>query len=111
MREAAIERRLTQAVRRAGGIAFKFVSPGHSGVPDRLILLPGRVLFVELKTETGKLTKLQVVTHELMRKLGADVWTLYGLDQVNRFIEEEVMSDAFQALSVSGSSGAVDPGA
>lgn len=107
MREATIERRLTQAVRKAGGIAYKFVSPGHSGVPDRLILLPGRVIFVELKTETGKLSKLQIATQALMRKMGVDVRTLYGADQVDRFVEE-VMSDAFQALSVSGSSHNVD---
>lgn len=110
MREAAIERRLTQAVRKAGGIAFKFTSPGHSGVPDRLILLPGRVLFVELKTETGKLSKLQAVTQKLMRKLGADVRTLYGMDQVNRFIEEVVLRGV-QAVPISGSGGDLDSGA
>jgi hypothetical protein len=94
MRETVIERRLTQAVRKAGGVAYKFVSPGHSGVPDRLIILPsGRVIFVELKTETGKLSKLQIATQALMRKMGVDVRTLYGADQVDRFVEE-VTADA-----------------
>jgi hypothetical protein len=111
MRESVIERRLTRAVRKAGGVAYKFVSPGHSGVPDRLIILPsGRVIFVELKTETGKLSKLQLATQALMRKLGADVRTLYGADQVDRFVEE-VMSDAFQALSVSTGRRTMDSGA
>jgi len=65
---------------------------------------------VELKTETGKLSKLQVATQELMRKMGVDVRTLYGADQVDRFVEE-VMSDAFQALSVSAGRRTMDSGA
>ena len=42
MRERDIERKLIQAVRRTGGLALKFVSPGFNGVPDRLLLFPGR---------------------------------------------------------------------
>lgn len=50
MREKAIEQKLVQAVKAKGGIAPKFVSPGFSGVPDRLILLPdGKCGFVEVK--------------------------------------------------------------
>ena len=37
MREKTIEQKLVQAVKAKGGIAPKFVSPGFSGVPDRLI--------------------------------------------------------------------------
>ena len=40
MREKTIEQKLVQAVKAKGGIAPKFVSPGFSGVPDRLIILP-----------------------------------------------------------------------
>ena len=48
MREKTIEQKLVQAVKAKGGIAPKFVSPGFSGVPDRLILLPdGKCGFVE----------------------------------------------------------------
>ena len=50
MREKTIEQKLVQAVKAKGGIAPKFVSPGFSGVPDRLILLPdGKCGFVEVK--------------------------------------------------------------
>ncbi len=42
MREKYVEKKLIQAVRRSGGLALKFVSPGFNGVPDRLLLLPGR---------------------------------------------------------------------
>lgn len=89
MREATIEQRLVAGVKKAGGKAYKFTSPGHSGVPDRLVLLPGgRVIFVELKTEKGRLSPLQIETHNQLRALGMDVRTLYGKPYVDGFLEE-----------------------
>jgi hypothetical protein len=50
MNEKQVENKLTAAVKKAGGIAPKFVSPGFAGMPDRLILLPdGHIAFAELK--------------------------------------------------------------
>lgn len=57
MRESDIERRLVQGVKKLGGRAYKFVSPGNVGVPDRLVVLPGGVvLFVEVKAPDGRLS-------------------------------------------------------
>ena len=39
MREKTIEHNLVMEVKRVGGLALKFVSPGFDGVPDRLVLL------------------------------------------------------------------------
>ena len=56
MREKTIEQKLVQAVKTKGGIAPKFVSPGFSGVPDRLILLPdGKCGFVEVKVPRSRI--------------------------------------------------------
>ena len=41
MLESEIEQKLREKVKAMGGRAFKFVSPGNSGVPDRLVVLPG----------------------------------------------------------------------
>ena len=50
MREKQLEHIFLMALRRVGGLALKFVSPGFSGVPDRLVLIPdGKVAFVEVK--------------------------------------------------------------
>ena len=85
--EKDIERYLTQEVKKRGGMCFKFTSPGFPGVPDRIVLAPGgRVVFVELKTETGRLTKLQKWTHGEMRKRGVEVRVLYGLKGVKTFL-------------------------
>ena len=50
VREKDVERKLKKRVESMGCKCLKFESPGFTGVPDRLILLPGgRVAFAELK--------------------------------------------------------------
>lgn len=110
MLESSIERALVNGIRDAGGWAIKLVSPGNAGVPDRLVLMPGgQVVFVELKQDNGRLSPLQEFVHGRLRRLGMDVRVLYGRKAVKLFVEEmEVMSDAFQALSVSAGCREVD---
>ena len=89
MVEKLIERHLVNGIKKLKGLCLKFVSPGTSGVPDRMILLPnGRVIFAELKTEIGRLSKLQEHLINEMRKRGADVRVLYGLNDVKCFLDE-----------------------
>lgn len=89
MRESAVERRLTEMLRKRGALCLKFVSPGNPGVPDRIILLPGgRVIFAELKVQDGRTGALQERQIARMRGLGADVRVLKGVEQVRGFVEE-----------------------
>ena len=56
MLEREIERKAGERVKAAGGLWLKWVSPGMAGVPDRILIAPGgRVVFVELKQERGRL--------------------------------------------------------
>ena len=69
--------------------AYKFGSPGNDGVPDRIAILPGKApKFIELKTETGKLSNLQRAQITRLKDLGQDVRGLYGLEDVKEFLEE-----------------------
>lgn len=89
MKEAAIEAKLARMVRERGGLCYKFVSPNQPGVPDRIIITPeGRVVFVELKTEIGRLAKIQKWQIGEMQKRNADVRVVKGLDQVKALVEE-----------------------
>ena len=81
MNESRIERRLVDGVKKLGGMCLKFVSPGTPGVPDRLI-------FAELKTETGRLAKIQRYTIGEMQKRGADVRVVKGIDEVMQLLAE-----------------------
>ena len=68
--EADIERYLVAQVKKIGGRAYKFVSPGNAGVPDRLVVLPyGVSYFVELKAPGRKPTTLQRLQQERLADL------------------------------------------
>ncbi|MCI8388998.1 MAG: VRR-NUC domain-containing protein [Clostridiales bacterium] len=91
MLEKEIERRMKRAVEERGGMCCKFVSPGNPGVPDRMILIPGgRIVFVELKTETGRLAKIQEWQISEMRKRGADVRVVWGWSDAADLLDEVI---------------------
>ena len=88
MKEKEIEKRLITGVKNLGGKASKWGSPGNAGVPDRIVILPGKKpVFVELKSESARLTALQEVQISRLRNLGQDVLVLYGWNQVKEFLE------------------------
>lgn len=89
MSERDIERKLSLTVKRAGGIAPKFVSPGFDGMPDRIILMPGgRVAFVEVKDKGKHPRPLQEARHRMLRKLGFRVYVLDNEEQIGGIIDD-----------------------
>lgn len=89
MLEKQIENKLTRSVKKAGGIALKFVSPSFAGMPDRLVLLPdGVCAFVELKAPGKKPRPLQVARHKMLRSLGYRVYVIDGIEQIGGMLHE-----------------------
>lgn len=83
MRESKIERALVDAVRKQGGIAFKFTSQTMNGVPDRLVLLPGgQIGFVELKAPGKQLRLLQKKRKAQLEALGFPVLVVDRPEQI-----------------------------
>lgn len=89
MLEKEIEKKLRDAVKASGGIAYKWSSPNNAGVPDRLVFLPGgRLVIVELKQEGKSSTKLQKLHQERLRNLGFDVREVVGPKGLEEFLKE-----------------------
>ena len=89
MLEKEIEKKFVEGIKKIGGIAYKWVSPGNDGVPDRMVCLPGgSVAFVELKTEVGRLSGRQKIQIKRLKALGFDVRVLYGMADVESFLKE-----------------------
>ena len=105
MREKVIEQKLVQAVKKVGGLAIKFTSPGLSGMPDRLVILPMNYMaFVEVKAPGGKPRPLQVKRHELLKRLGCRVFVLDDEGKISELMSamlEEVMPHEVHTARIS----------
>ena len=89
MREKQIEHSLVMAVKAAGGMCPKLVSPGTDGMPDRMILLPqGHIGFVEVKAPGKKPRPLQERRHKQLRHLGFQVLILDKPEQIAEILKE-----------------------
>lgn len=89
--EKTIEAHLRETVKAAGGLALKLVCPGWSGVPDRLVLLPGaRVFFAETKDTGKKPTKKQLYRHQQLRALGFRVYVPDSITAVDEMMRCEL---------------------
>lgn len=92
MRETKVEAALVKAVKKRNGLALKFVSPGFSGVPDRLILVKdgmhGRAAFVECKAPGKKMRALQEKRKAQLEALGFQVFCLDRLEEVENIVDQ-----------------------
>jgi hypothetical protein len=91
--EKEIEQKLIAIVAKHGGNCLKWVCPGWSGVPDRIVLLPGAgLLFVETKRpKGGRFSNMQKWWERRLIGLGFDYWRVYDhndLDDIERYIAE-----------------------
>ena len=89
MLEKSVEQALKKAVRERGGLAPKFVSPGLSAVPDRIVLMPGRrCTFVELKAPGKQMRPLQLRRKRQLEALGFRVYVIDHPNQIGGVLDE-----------------------
>jgi hypothetical protein len=88
MLEKQIEAYFVKRVKELGGIAYKFTSPAHRGVADRVACLPnGSTWFVELKTEGGRMSPLQKVFQSDMARLKQNYVCLWSKEHVDEWLK------------------------
>lgn len=91
MTEEGLERKICETVRRRGGRAFKFVSPGVPGVPDRICVFPGgRVIFIEVK-RPGRRDGLSIQQRKIiawLREHGCEAWVINDFESFRRALDE-----------------------
>lgn len=81
--EKDIEEYLGKRAKEEDAIYFKFVSPGNSGVPDRILIVKGYTIFIELKAPGETTRDLQTETIKKMRRRGATVFVFDNKEQID----------------------------
>ena len=88
MRERDIERKLVSEIKKRGGWCLKLVSPGNSGVPDRLCLFPGgKAIFAEFKAPGKAPRPLQEAQIRKLRNLGFPVFVVDDEKEITELLE------------------------
>ena len=83
MRESDVEREFVNAVKKAGGVAYKLNSLTTNGLPDRMVLFfPGKTVFVELKAPGKQMRPLQVKRRLQLEKMGFPVICIDRHEQI-----------------------------
>ena len=86
MREKEIERIMVNGMKKLGGRAYKWTSPGNAGVPDRIVIFPGEPpVFVELKRAGGVPTTIQMAQMRRLEALGQRVEVVHGIVGLVKF--------------------------
>lgn len=89
MLEKDIESWLNKQIEQMGGLAFKFISPGNPGVPDRIYILPnGEVWFVELKQQLGRVAGIQKWQRQRLIEIGCNYRLVRGMDDAKAYVGE-----------------------
>lgn len=86
--EKLIERNLSKAIKKLGGMCFKFVPKFFTGLPDRICLLPGGVVFfVETKSTGDTLRPRQKLVRNLLENLGFKVYKVDSTEDIKNIVE------------------------
>lgn len=88
MLEKQIERYLKEEVQSRGWLCWKFVSPGTTGVPDRIVAARNQIVFVELKKPgTGRVSKVQEFRMRQLSGLGHRTEVINSKEGVDHLIK------------------------
>lgn len=88
MAEARLEKKLRDGVKLAKGLAIKFFCSSFTGLPDRIVLMPGaRIWFIEMKSPGKIPNRRQVYVHRLLRNFGFTVLIIDTNEKVIEFLK------------------------
>lgn len=99
--EKRLERKLTDLVKANGGVAVKFHSVYATGYPDRIVIMPGGVIyFVELKSTGKKPSPKQQFIHDQLRDLNCSIYVIDDETKLTDFIQIAKLASDFTLLAL-----------
>ena len=86
--ENVVENYLRTQSKKYGCLCYKWVSPGHNGVPDDIVIYNGHITFIETKSPVGDTSAIQDVRIQEMKEHGADVRICHTRKAIDKFFKE-----------------------
>ena len=88
MTESTIEKALVAHCKARGLLTYKFSSPAHRGVPDRVIMGGGKLMFIELKRPGKEPTPLQQRELQRIREAGVHAYWSSNIDNLRDWVDD-----------------------
>ena len=86
MNEQFIESQLKKAVEASGGLCWKLVCLGTTGVPDRICLMNNRAIFVEVKAPGEKPRPIQYRRIGQLQAQGFQTFVIDSIDDIQEVL-------------------------
>lgn len=88
--EKYLEPKFKNAIKRKGGICLK-IAYVFIGMPDRICLMPGGIVFfAEIKTTGFQPSKVQLSVHNRLRRLGFNVYIVDSSEIIKKLTGDDV---------------------
>jgi len=80
--ESKLQSKIIAKLTAEGWLCVKLIKTNKNGIPDLMCLKEGKTMFIEVKQETGKLSELQKMRIDELRKKGFEckIWKDYECD-------------------------------
>ncbi len=89
MTESAIQTSIVKYLNNLGYLVVKNITVSMNGWPDLTAIAPnGDHLYIEVKTDTGRLSPVQKVRHEQLKQHNVPVITVTTLKEVKSYVEK-----------------------
>jgi hypothetical protein len=89
--ESDIEKKVRNWALSHNILCYKFTSPGRSGVPDRMFIRDGKVVFVELKSPGKFATPLQMREIVLIKSHGIPAIWSSSFEDTTHFLTKHLL--------------------
>jgi hypothetical protein len=88
LKESLIESKSCTMAKAHGWWGIKLVPLKCAGLPDRMFIGHGRVVFIEYKIPGGKLRPIQETIHKKFKKHGIDVHVCTSVEETMKCLNE-----------------------
>jgi hypothetical protein len=88
--EKYLERKLVERIKKMGGLCVKLLSNHFLGLPDRMCLLPGGIIFFcEIKTTGFVRSPRQALVHRKLTQLGFKSYLIDCMEIINELTGDD----------------------
>ena len=87
MRESYIQGKIRAYLITNGWLTVKLINASPNGMPDLMAIKDGKVIFLEVKTEKGKTSKLQDYQIERLKEMGVSAFVVRSTVEMKEILK------------------------